>query len=86
MLCSSRSSRIFGVFTAVVTLGGDVRRRAAGDAAGRDADRGRDSRSASARRSTRPIKPESDDEIGQLTKTIDRLRLSMKAAMARLGQ
>jgi HAMP domain-containing protein len=32
-----------------------------------------------------PIKPESDDEIGQLTKTIDRLRLSMKAAMARLG-
>ncbi len=32
-----------------------------------------------------PIKPGSDDEIGQLTKTIDRLRLSMKAAMERLG-
>lgn len=32
-----------------------------------------------------PIKPESEDEIGQLTKTIDRLRLSMKAAMQRLG-
>ena len=32
-----------------------------------------------------PIKPESEDEVGQLTKTIDRLRLSMKAAMARLG-
>ncbi|HEX9307211.1 MAG TPA: HAMP domain-containing protein [Anaeromyxobacter sp.] len=32
-----------------------------------------------------PIKPQSEDEIGQLTKTIDRLRLSMKAAMARLG-
>lgn len=32
-----------------------------------------------------PIKPESEDEIGQLTRTIDRLRLSMKAAMQRLG-
>jgi HAMP domain-containing protein len=32
-----------------------------------------------------PIKPGSEDEIGQLTKTIDRLRLSMKAAMQRLG-
>jgi HAMP domain-containing protein len=32
-----------------------------------------------------PIKPLSEDEIGQLTKTIDRLRLSMKAAMQRLG-
>jgi HAMP domain-containing protein len=32
-----------------------------------------------------PIKPESEDEIGRLTKTIDRLRLSMKAAMQRLG-
>jgi HAMP domain-containing protein len=33
-----------------------------------------------------PIKAQSEDEIGQLTKTIDRLRVSMKAAMARLGQ
>lgn len=33
-----------------------------------------------------PIKTDSVDEIGKLTKTIDRLRLSMKAAMARLGQ
>ena len=32
-----------------------------------------------------PIKPHSEDEIGQLTKTIDRLRVSMKAAMERLG-
>ena len=32
-----------------------------------------------------PIRPESEDEIGQLTKTIDRLRVSMKAAMERLG-
>ncbi len=32
-----------------------------------------------------PIKPESEDEIGRLTKTIDRLRVSMKAAMQRLG-
>jgi HAMP domain-containing protein len=32
-----------------------------------------------------PIKPETEDEIGQLTRTIDRLRLSMKAAMQRLG-
>jgi HAMP domain-containing protein len=32
-----------------------------------------------------PIKPASEDEIGQLTKTLDRLRLSMKAAMERLG-
>jgi HAMP domain-containing protein len=33
-----------------------------------------------------PIKSDSIDEIGQLTKTIDRLRVSMKAAMSRLGQ
>lgn len=32
-----------------------------------------------------PIKPTTEDEIGQLTRTIDRLRLSMKAAMERLG-
>jgi HAMP domain-containing protein len=32
-----------------------------------------------------PIKPETEDEIGRLTKTIDRLRVSMKAAMQRLG-
>jgi HAMP domain-containing protein len=32
-----------------------------------------------------PIKSSSVDEIGQLTKTIDRLRASMKAAMSRLG-
>lgn len=33
-----------------------------------------------------PIKSEAVDEIGQLTKTIDRLRVSMKGAMSRLGQ
>jgi HAMP domain-containing protein len=33
-----------------------------------------------------PIKSTEVDEIGKLTKTIDRLRLSMKAAMSRLGQ
>jgi HAMP domain-containing protein len=33
-----------------------------------------------------PIKSDEVDEIGKLTKTIDRLRLSMKAAMSRLGQ
>jgi len=33
-----------------------------------------------------PIRAASIDEIGQLTKTIDRLRVSMKAAMERLGQ
>ncbi len=33
-----------------------------------------------------PIKSTSIDEVGQLTKTIDRLRVSMKAAMSRLGQ
>ena len=33
-----------------------------------------------------PIKTDEVDEIGKLTKTIDRLRQSMKAAMARLGQ
>ncbi len=33
-----------------------------------------------------PIKTDSVDEIGQLTKVIDRLRVSMKAAMSRLGQ
>jgi HAMP domain-containing protein len=33
-----------------------------------------------------PIRSDSIDEIGQLTKTIDRLRVSMKAAMERLGQ
>jgi HAMP domain-containing protein len=32
-----------------------------------------------------PIKARSIDEIGQLTKTIERLRASMKAAMSRLG-
>jgi HAMP domain-containing protein len=33
-----------------------------------------------------PIKPSSADEIGLLTKAVDRLRVSMKAAMSRLGQ
>jgi len=33
-----------------------------------------------------PIKSDSVDEIGLLTKSIDRLRISMKAAMSRLGQ
>jgi hypothetical protein len=33
-----------------------------------------------------PIKAATPDEIGVLTKTIDRLRISMKAAMARMGQ
>jgi HAMP domain-containing protein len=33
-----------------------------------------------------PIKSESGDEIGLLTKAIDRLRVSMKAAMSRLGE
>jgi methyl-accepting chemotaxis protein len=33
-----------------------------------------------------PIKSDDVDEIGKLTKGIDRLRLSMKAAMSRLGQ
>jgi HAMP domain-containing protein len=33
-----------------------------------------------------PIKSAAIDEIGQLTKAIDRLRVSMKAAMSRLGQ
>jgi HAMP domain-containing protein len=33
-----------------------------------------------------PIKTDEVDEIGKLTRSIDRLRLSMKAAMARLGQ
>ncbi len=32
-----------------------------------------------------PIKPQTVDEIGMLTKAIDRLRSSMKAAMSRLG-
>jgi len=32
-----------------------------------------------------PIRSGSADEIGQLTKTLDRLRVSMKAAMSRLG-
>jgi HAMP domain-containing protein len=32
-----------------------------------------------------PIRASSPDEIGQLTKTLDRLRVSMKAAMSRLG-
>lgn len=31
------------------------------------------------------IKPRSTDEIGQLTKAVERLRVSMKAAMSRLG-
>lgn len=33
-----------------------------------------------------PIKSDAVDEIGQLTKTIDRLRVSMKGALSRLGQ
>jgi HAMP domain-containing protein len=33
-----------------------------------------------------PLKSSSADEIGALTKAIDRLRVSMKAAMSRLGQ
>ncbi len=33
-----------------------------------------------------PIKSDALDEIGQLTKSVDRLRVSMKAAMSRLGQ
>jgi methyl-accepting chemotaxis protein len=33
----------------------------------------------------RPIKPATTDEVGQLTKAIDRLRVSMRAAMSRLG-
>jgi HAMP domain-containing protein len=33
-----------------------------------------------------PIRSDSGDEIGLLTKSIDRLRVSMKAAMSRLGQ
>jgi HAMP domain-containing protein len=33
-----------------------------------------------------PLKSASADEIGALTKAIDRLRVSMKAAMSRLGQ
>jgi len=32
-----------------------------------------------------PIKSASIDEIGQLTKAVERLRVSMKAAMSRLG-
>jgi hypothetical protein len=32
-----------------------------------------------------PIRPATEDELGQLTRTIDRLRVSMKAAMERLG-
>jgi HAMP domain-containing protein len=32
-----------------------------------------------------PIKSSSNDEIGQLTKALERLRVSMKAAMSRLG-
>jgi len=32
-----------------------------------------------------PIKPSTTDEIGRLTKQVDRLRASMKAAMNRLG-
>lgn len=30
-------------------------------------------------------RPTTTDEVGQLTKAIDRLRVSMKAAMGRLG-
>ena len=33
-----------------------------------------------------PLKPASVDEIGRLTKSIDRLRVSMKAALSRLEQ
>jgi HAMP domain-containing protein len=32
------------------------------------------------------IRPETNDEIGALTKALDRLRISMKAAMERLGE
>lgn len=32
-----------------------------------------------------PIRPTTTDEVGQLSKAIDRLRVSMKAAMSRLG-
>lgn len=32
-----------------------------------------------------PIRPTTTDEVGHLTKAIDRLRVSMKAAMSRLG-
>jgi len=32
-----------------------------------------------------PIKTEAIDEIGHLTKAVERLRISMKAAMSRLG-
>lgn len=34
----------------------------------------------------KPLKPSTTDEIGHLTKAVDRLRVSMKAAMSRLGQ
>lgn len=34
----------------------------------------------------KPLKPTTTDEIGHLTKAVDRLRVSMKAAMSRLGQ
>lgn len=33
-----------------------------------------------------PIKPQTIDEIGMMTKAVDRLRSSLKAAMARLGE
>jgi HAMP domain-containing protein len=33
-----------------------------------------------------PLRSDAIDEIGQLTKTIDRLRVSMKGALSRLGQ
>ena len=33
-----------------------------------------------------PLKPETIDEIGVLTKSVDRLRLSMRSAMQRLGE
>ncbi len=32
------------------------------------------------------IKPESEDEVGRLARSLDRLRISMKAAMGRLGE
>ena len=33
-----------------------------------------------------PIKPSTIDEVGRMTKSLDRLRASLKAAMARLGE
>lgn len=33
-----------------------------------------------------PVKPESEDEVGRLARSLDRLRISMRAAMGRLGE